>query len=81
MHSSRMCTAHSSSHLLVGQLSACWDTPRVWAWRPPEVWVWRPPQGVSLETPWDTTLSPTPPGGQTDTCKNITFANYISGGN
>ena len=39
MHSSIMHTARSSSHLLEGGLSACWDTqtplPWVWAWKPP----------------------------------------------
>ena len=37
MHSSRMRTAPSSSHLLGGGdcLSACWDTPTPWAWRSP----------------------------------------------
>ena len=71
MHSSRMSTAHSSSRLL-GRgvcLSACWDTPWVWAWRPPpQVWAWRPPRcgpgdpplGVSLETPLGVGLE-TPP--------------------
>ena len=56
MHSSRMHTARSSSHLL-GEggvcLSVCWNTPpgvglethpQVWAWRPPWEWAWRPPR-------------------------------------
>ena len=45
MHSSRMRTTCSSSCLLWGWvcLSACWDTPQVWASRPP--------LGVCLETP------------------------------
>ena len=45
MHSSRMCTAHSSSHPGGVCLSACWETP------PPPVWAWRTPLGVGLETP------------------------------
>ena len=51
MHSSRMHTACSSSHLLGVRgcvcLIACWDTPlQVWAWRPPtpRVWTWIPPR-------------------------------------
>ena len=53
MHSSRMRTAHSSSHW--GGLPQCMlgCTPWVWAWRPPRcgpgdpsTWVW----GVGLET-------------------------------
>ena len=53
MHSSRMSTAHSSSRLL-GRgvcLSACWDTPWVWAWRPPLRCGPGDPPGVGLETP------------------------------
>ena len=65
MHSSRMHTAWSSSHLLGGVcLSACWDTPRcvpgdpwcgpgdtqVWAWRPPGCWP-GDPLVVGLEDP------------------------------
>ena len=60
MHSSRMHTAHTSSRLLGGVcLSACWDTPQVWAWIPPWVWAWRLPRygpgdppTLGLETPW-----------------------------
>ena len=56
MHSSRIRTAHSSSHLLEGGsvcLSACWDTsPQVWAWRPPQVWAWRPPQVWAWRPLW-----------------------------
>ena len=48
MHSSRMRTAHSSSHLLGEGVSASVHagiyTPWVWAWR-------SPPPGVGLETP------------------------------
>ena len=59
MHSSMVCTTHSSSHQ--GDLPQCmlgytslsvsletpwvlaWRPPEVWAWRPPRVWAWRPP--------------------------------------
>ena len=51
MHSSRMHTASSSSHLLGGVcLSACWDTPGVCLETP-----WCEPgdhPGVGLEIPW-----------------------------
>ena len=61
--------------------------PWLWAWtRSPST----SPLGVGLETCkacWNTTPPPetcckaywdtTPPRGQTDTCKNITFANYV----
>ena len=53
MHSSRICTVHSSSCLLWGGgcLSACWDThPRAWAWRPPRPWPGNPPPGLGLDT-------------------------------
>ena len=62
IHSSRMRTAHSSSHLLRGCLSQCMlghPPPRIWAWRPP--WCGPgdppgqtpqlPPLGEGLETP------------------------------
>ena len=54
MHSSRMCTARSSSHRGRGVcLSACWDRPPwVWDWRtPPQVWAWRPPGQIPLNFP------------------------------
>ena len=47
MHSSRMHTARSSSHLLGGvYLGACWDTP------PLGVGLETPSPSVDLETPW-----------------------------
>ena len=51
MHSRRMHTARSSSHLL-GDIciNACWDTPWVWAWRPIRCGP-VDPLGVGLETP------------------------------
>ena len=65
MHSSRMHTTHSSSHLVEGGsvcLSACWDTsPQVWAWRP----LWPDPStsplGVGLEMPPPPARPPTSP--------------------
>ena len=73
-------------------LSACWiPTPQVWAWRPPQPDPSTSPLGVGLETPpvdlqgmlgyhLQCMLGYHPlPSGQTDTCKNITFANYVCG--
>ena len=55
IHSSRMRTAHNSTHLL-GEgvcLSACWDTHSLGVGlETPQVWAWRHPLGVDLETPW-----------------------------
>ena len=62
MHSSRMRTARSSSCWGEGVgvcLSACWDTPRVWAWRPPWpdsstsplVVAWRPARHAGIPPP------------------------------
>ena len=53
MHSSRMRTAHSSSHLLGVCLSACWDTA------PPGPGPGHPP-GVGLDTPPGQTPQPPP---------------------
>ena len=63
MHSSRMRTTCSSSHLLRGCLPQCMleYTPQVWAWKPPWVWVWRhpprcgpgdPPRPDPSSSPW-----------------------------
>ena len=65
MHSSRMRTARSSSHLLGGGargvcLSACWDPPWVWAWRPPSQIPQLPPLVVGLKT-WIACWKPTHP--------------------
>ena len=62
MHSSRMCTARSSSHQPGGSASvhAGIHPPGCWPGDPPQVWAWRPPQGVGLETPPDVGLE-TPP--------------------
>ena len=72
MHSSRMRTVRSSSRLRGGVcLSACWDThsPQALAWKSPS------------QTPNPPGYGPgNPPCGQTDTCKNITFANFVLGG-
>ena len=74
MHSNRMHTASSSSHLL-GGLSQCMlgytpqcgpRTPQVWAQGLPWVWAWRPPQpdpppfplGVDLARPLKPLSSP-----------------------
>ena len=59
MHSSRMCTDYSSSHLLGGVcVSACWDTPPGPGLETPRVWTWTPPPttpnlplGAGLDTP------------------------------
>ena len=71
-----------------------WRPPKVWAWRSPQMWAWRTPlpTGVGLETPhfWRPARHagippashagiPPPPCGQTDTCKNITFTNFVCG--
>ena len=71
MLSSRMRTAHSSSHLL-GGLPQCMlgYTPWVWAWRPLPAKPLNFPTGCG---PGD------PPCRQTDTCRNITFANFVCG--
>ena len=85
MHSSRMLTVRRSSRLLGGGLSASvhsgiytpppgfghppapgldLDSPQAWAWTPPG----QTPPGLDLDTPpW------------TDTCENITFANFVCG--
>ena len=79
MHSSRMCTAHSSSRLLGGLPQCMLGYPPAWAWRSPQVWACRPPwvwapQARSLNFPlgfgpetcrecWDTTYPPL------ETCK------------
>ena len=85
MHSSRMRTIRSSSHLPLGGicLSACWDTNP-------------PPPGQTPPGSRHTTLGPgpprsrysplgpdhppqdqTPPCGQTHACENITFATSL----
>ena len=43
MHSSRMCTAHSSSRLLGGLPQCMLGYPPAWAWRSPQVWPADPP--------------------------------------
>ena len=91
MHSSRMRTDRSSSRLGV-YLSACWDTHPSGCGpgdTPPAIPL-NFPLGVGLETCkacWDTTPQEsccnacwdTPPDRMTDTCKNITFANFVCG--
>ena len=130
MHSSRMRTVHSSSHLL-GGVSMCMlgyihththlglepplilglDNPLGLSLDPPGLGLEtplpgqtpqpppgygpgdlpgqtpQPPPGMGLETPPSQTPQPPPlgmglettPCGQTDTCKNITFANFVCG--
>ena len=59
----------------------------VWPGDPPKARPLKLPLGVGQETCkacWDTTCkacwdTTPPPRGQTDTCKNITFANYVCG--
>ena len=38
-----------------------------------------PPEQPHMSPPGATTHAPLPPCGQTDTCKNITFANFVCG--
>ena len=55
-------------------------SPWVWAWRPPSQTPQPAPLGVGLENCnacWDTTHPPV--DRMTDTCKNITFANFVCG--
>ena len=118
MHSSRMHTARSSSHLLGGQPqcmlgypprcgpgnppgSGSEDPPQCGPGAPqtpqppPWVWAWRPPsqaRPLNLSprcglgdsprpdpstSPLDVGLETPPPRGQTDMCKNVTFANFV----
>ena len=85
MHSSKMRTACSSSHLLggggclpqcvVGYHPGCvsGDPLGVGLETLPQwLWVWRPAMHAGIHTP----LSPC---GQTDRCKNIIFANFVCG--
>ena len=61
------------------------QTPEALPW----VWAWKPARHAGIHTPletckacWDTTFKAcwdTTPPGQTDTCKNITFANFVYG--
>ena len=89
IHSSRMCTVLSSSHLSRGVcLSACLDTnppgPDPQDQAPPldqtprdqaPPWKQTPRPGIP---PGQTPLGPgTPLYGKTDTCKNITFATSL----
>ena len=87
MHSSRMHTICSSSHLSWGVcLSACWDTNPpgpVTPWSRPHLgpgtpWDQAPPRSRTL--PEQTPQTRHPPGtrlGQTHTCKNITFTTSL----
>ena len=71
MHSSRMHTAHSSSHLLVGGLPQCMlgypppgvglETPLGVGLETPWVWAWRPPRPDPSTSPWVWAWRP-PPG-------------------
>ena len=89
MHSSRMRTARSSSRLLGAGgvcLSVCWDTPPRPAPGPP---LGRPPPGpgpgrghTPIPGPWPghpPGLGVDTPLLWTDTCENITFANFVCG--
>ena len=64
------------------------DTPQAWVWTPPFLRPWpdHTPPSLGLDTPapgryppWAWAWSPPPPRGQTDTCENITFANFVCG--
>ena len=63
MHSSRMRTVRSSSRLLAGVCRSA-----CWDTPPPPL-AWTPPGPGPGH----------PPCGQTDTCENITFANFVCG--
>ena len=66
------------------------DPPGQTPQAPPWVWVWRPAKHAGIPPPRDlqqgmlgyhlqSMLGYHPPCGQTDTCKNITFSNYVCG--
>ena len=69
MHSSRMRTACSSSRLGGVYLSACWDTPQVWAWRPPSQTPQLPPGCEPGDPPPRPDPSTFPLGVGLETCR------------
>ena len=53
---------------------------------PPWLWAWRPPKtcckacwDTTYNACWDSTDPPPPVDRMTDTCKNMTFANFVCG--